>query len=337
MGQHENLMRVLVTGGGGFLGEAIVRSLLAKGHQVRSLSRGYYPALRSIGVELSQGDLCDPIVVKEACRDCDLVFHVAAKAEIWGDYADYYRTNVIGTKNIVASCQSLSISRLVFTSSPSVVFNGRDMENADESVPYPKHYKAAYPATKAAAERIVLSANNERLATIALRPHLIWGPYDTHLVPGIIARGRIGKLRKLGLGIKMVDCTYIDNAVEAHLLAAERLSPGSPISGRVFFISQGQPIPLWEFINQILAAADIPAVTGTVPTRLAYMMAWICELAYKGLRLKGEPMLTRFLVEELATSHWFNISAAQLELSYYPKISIDEGFRRLKAWINSET
>ncbi|MDP6560850.1 MAG: NAD-dependent epimerase/dehydratase family protein [Candidatus Binatia bacterium] len=329
-------MRALVTGGGGFLGGAIVRSLLAQGHRVRSFSRGRYLSLQSAGAEQFQGDLADPKAVQEACRDCEIVFHVAAKAGIWGDHDEYYRTNVMGTENMVASCRSLDISRLVFTSSPSVVFDGRDMEDADESVPYPQDYKAPYPATKAAAERMVLAANDERLATVSLRPHLIWGPGDTHLVPGIIDRGRAGKLKKVGKALKLVDCTYIDNAAEAHLLAADRLSPGSRISGRTFFISQGQPLPLWDFINHILAAADLPAVTSTVPTRLAYAVGWLCEVAYGKLPFQGEPPMTRFLAEELGTSHWFDITAARNELSYQPRISTEEGFRRLRAWLKSE-
>ena len=326
-------MRALVTGGGGFLGGAVVRCLLEQGSTVGSFSRGSYPALEALGVEVFRGDLADAQAVAKACRDREIVFHVAAKAGIWGHYDEYYRVNVIGTKNVIAACRSLGIPRLVYTSSPSVVFDGGDMEGVDESVPYPHDYKAAYPTTKATAERMILAANDGHLATIALRPHLIWGPGDTHLVPGILALGRKGRLRKIGKIPRMVDVTYVDDAAEAHILAAHRLWPGSPISGRAFFISQGQPVALWDFVNRILQAAELPPATHTISPRAAYAAGWLCEILYKTLRLRAEPPMTRFLAEELATAHWFDITAARQDLGYEPKIGMEEGLRRLKVWL----
>ena len=329
-------MKALVTGGGGFLGGAIVRRLLQEGYAVRSFSRGSYPQLQSLGVEVLQGDLADAQGVQEACRLCQVVFHVAAKAGLWGKDDAYYQTNVTGTENVIAACRTLGISRLVYTSTPSVVFDGHDLEGVDESVPYAEHYKAAYPATKATAERMILAANDEQLATVALRPHLIWGPGDTHLVPGIIARGRAGRLRTIGKSRNLVDFTYVENAALAHLLAGDRLSPGSPIAGRAFFISQGEPVPLWDFINRILEAANLPTVTRSISPGFAHVAGWLCEVLYRTLRLRGEPPMTRFLAEELATSHWFNITAARQELGYQPRVSVEEGLRRLKAWLEAE-
>ena len=196
-----------------------------------------------------------------AIQGCDVVFHVAAKAGVWGAYADYYRANVVGTQNVVAACRKHDVRRLVYTSSPSVVFDGRDLEGVDESIPYPKHYDAAYPQTKAEAERFVLAANGADLATVALRPHLIWGPGDNHLVPRILERGRAGRLRRIGRANKLIDSIYIDNAADAHLLAADRLAPGSPVAGKVYFLSNNEPVPLWDLINRILATAGIPPVT----------------------------------------------------------------------------
>lgn len=334
MGNSENLMKALVTGGGGFLGGVIVQQLLKEGYAVRSFSRGNYPRFEELGVEVSRGDLGEAEAVQKACQDCEIVFHVAAKAGIWGNEDDYYRANVTGTKNVIAACRALGISRLVYTSTPSVVFNGENLEGVNERVPYAENYKAAYPATKATAERMILAANDEGLATVALRPHLIWGPGDTHLVPGILARGRSGRLRRVGKTAHLVDFTYVDNAAQAHLLAAARLSPGSPISGRAFFISQDEPVPLWDFIDRILEAADLPAVSGTVSPRLAYAVGWLCEVVYGGLGLKGEPPMTRFLAEELATSHWFDISSARQDLGYQPQVSVEEGLQRLKAWFS---
>ncbi|MEE8169900.1 MAG: NAD-dependent epimerase/dehydratase family protein, partial [Phycisphaerae bacterium] len=240
------IQHALVTGGGGFLGRAIIGRLVARDVAVRSLSRGDYPELVALGVETVRGDVADPGVVAAACRGCDVVIHTAARAGVWGSRRDYEATNIRGTENVVAACLACGAPRLVYTSSPSVVFDGRDMEGVDERAPYPSKYHAHYPRTKAHAERTVLAANSDKLATVALRPHLIWGPRDNHLVPRIIARGRAGRLRRIGRENKLIDSVYIDNAAAAHLLAAERLSPGSPIAGGAYFITNGEPMPIWE-------------------------------------------------------------------------------------------
>ena len=323
-------MNALVTGGGGFLGGSIVRLLLARGDRVRSLSRQRYPALDALGVEQVQGDLGDLAPVEAACQGCEVVFHVAAKAGVAGRYADYHRANVVGTQNVLAACRKHGVRKLVFTSSPSVVFDGRDMEGVDESVPYPAHYHAAYPATKALAERLVLAANGPDLATVALRPHLIWGPGDNHLVPRILARGAAGKLRKIGRRDTKIDSVYIDNAAAAHLLACDRLAPGSPPAGRAYFISNGEPMPTWELVDRILAAGGLPPVTRGVPLWLAVAAGWVMEKSYAIFRPDAEPPMTPFLARELATSHWFDLSAARRDLGYDPKVSIAEGLVRLR-------
>jgi 2-alkyl-3-oxoalkanoate reductase len=330
-------MNVLVTGGGGFLGGAIVQSLIARGDTVRSLSRGDYPALRASGVEQVRGDLADPAAVQRAAEGCSLVFHVAAKAGIWGPYADYYQSNVTGTRNVIAACRACGVRRLVYTSSPSVVFDGRDMEGVDESVPYPRHYDAPYPATKAEAEQLVRAANDAALATVALRPHLIWGPGDTNLVPRIIARARAGRLRRIGRRVNLVDSTYIDDAAAAHLSAADRLAPGSPIAGRVYFISQGEPWPLWDLVNRILQAAQLPPVTRTIAPPLALLAGAVCETLAQALRLPDEPPMTRFLARELSSAHWFNIAAARRDLGYQPNVSIEDGMQRLEQTLRAPT
>ena len=324
-------MNALVTGGGGFLGSAIVRRLIARGDRVRSLSRGRYPDLDALGVEQVQGDVADACAVDAALAACDVVFHVAAKAGVWGRYADYHRANVLGTQHILDACRKHSVRRLVFTSSPSVVFDGRDMEGVDESAPYPAHYEAAYPRTKAAAERLVLAANGADLATVALRPHLIWGPGDNHLTPRILERGRAGRLRRIGRVNKLIDSVYIDNAADAHLLAADRLSPGAQIAGKAYFITNGEPTPLWDLVNRILAAGGVAPVTRTVPVWLAYAAGGLLETAYAVLRRQDEPPMTRFVVRELTTAHWFSIAAARCDLGYEPMVSIEEGLKRLAA------
>ena len=322
-------MNALVTGGGGFLGAAIVRRLRERGDRVHSFSRRRYAELDALGVTQHQGDLADSIAVSRAAAGCDIVFHVAAKAGVGGRYRDYHRANVLGTANVLTACRHHGIARLVYTSSPSVVFAGPDMAGVTESVPYPSHYDAAYPQTKANAERMVLRANGAALATVSLRPHLIWGPGDNHLIPRILARARTGRLRRIGAEAKLIDSVYIDNAADAHLLAADRLAPGSPIAGKAYFITQGEPLPLWDLVNRILNAAGLGPVTRSISPRLAYGMGWLLETVYAVFRPHEEPPLTRFVARELTTAHWFDITTAQRDLGYHPHISVDEGLRRL--------
>jgi nucleoside-diphosphate-sugar epimerase len=303
--------------------------LRERGDRVHSFSLRRHAELDALGATQQQGDIADPMAVSRAAAGCDIVFHIAAKTGVGGRYRDYYRANVLGTANVLAACRHHGIPRLVYTSSPSVVFDGRDMAGVDESVPYPPHYDAAYPKTKAIAERMVLSANGASLATVALRPHLVWGPGDNHLIPRILARARAGRLRRLGTESKLIDSVYIDNAADAHILAADRLRPGSPIAGKAYFITQGEPIPLWDLVDRILHAAGLDRVTRSIPPRLAYGMGWLLEMIYAVFRPPEEPPMTRFVACELTTAHWFDITAARRDLSYHPKISLDEGLRLL--------
>lgn len=328
-------MKALVTGGGGFLGGVIVRMLRERGDQVRSFSRGAHPELASMGVEQCLGDIANKEAVLSAATGCDIIFHVAAKAGIWGRYQDFYSANVTGTENVIDACLKLGISRLVHTSSPSVIFDGRDVEDGDESLPYPARFEAHYPKTKALAEQIVLASASNKLATVALRPHLIWGPGDNHLVPRIVKKGRNGKLRQIGNRPCLVDTVYVDNAARAHLLAADRLSVTSKISGKAYFISNGEPQPLWEMVNRILAAAQIPPVTRTISPKLAYLIGCICEGLWGFMHIPGEPPMTRFVAHELATAHWFSLNAARRDLDYLPEITVEQGLIRLKAWLDT--
>ena len=323
-------MKALVTGGGGFLGAAIVRALLARGDSVRSFSRQTHAALDARGVEQVRGDIASAAVVSAAVHGCDAVFHVAAKPGIWGDYAQYHQTNVTGTENVIAACRQHTVRRLIYTSSPSVVFDGRDMAGVDESVPYPPHHHAHYPRTKALAEQAVRAANDAQLATVSLRPHLIWGPGDNHLLPRLAARAHAGQLRCIGSRPNLIDTVYVDNAADAHVLAADRLAPGSPVAGKVYFISQGEPVPMWDMVNQLLNAAGAPPVTRSVPTGLAMALAAGFEAMHRITGNPAEPRLTRFVVREMSTAHWFDLSAARRDLGYAPRVSLAEGLERLR-------
>jgi nucleoside-diphosphate-sugar epimerase len=326
---------VLVTGGGGFLGTALIRMLREQGLPVRSLARRYYRHLDDLGAEQLQGDIADARVVAKAVDGRKTVFHTAAKAGIWGAEQEYESTNVEGTRNIIAACQSAGVERVIFTSSPSVVFNGRDLEGVDESAPYSSRFEAAYPRTKARAEQIVLEANCADLATVSIRPHLIWGPGDNNLLPRIIARAQRGQLRRIGRSDPLVDPVYIENAALAHVLAAARLEAGSAISGRSYFVTQGETIPLWEMVNLLLAAAKLPPVRRRVSLPLAIGAAGLLETTYRLFRRAGEPPMTRFLARQLSTTHWFNIEAARRDLGYEPRVSVAEGLSRLERWLRT--
>lgn len=322
-------MKALVTGGGGFLGGAVVRLLRARGDAVRSFTRSAYPWLDELGVEQSLGDLADYTAVERAAQGCDIVFHVAAKAGAWGRYSDFFNTNVTGTQNVIAACKKLGIGKLVYTSTPSVVHGGDDIEGGNESLPYPKHFDAYYTQTKTEAEKAVLAANGPDLATVSLRPHLIWGPGDPHLIPRILERARSGKLRRIGSRPVKVDVTYIDNAADAHVLAGDRLAVGSPVAGKAYFISNGEPVELWGFIDRVLAVAGLPPVTRTISVWKARLAGTLLEWVYWLLRLPGEPPMTRFVAVQMSTSHWYDISAARRDLGYEPQVTIEEGLKRL--------
>ncbi len=322
-------MNALVTGGGGFLGGAIVRMLLERGDTVFSLSRNRYNDLDQIGVEQFEGDISDQTIVDKAVKGCDTVFHVAAKAGIWGGYNEYYRINVTGTENIINACRKHNVPRLIFSSSSSVVFNGKDQELIDETEPYPQKYLTTYPATKAEAEQKVLAANGDGLCTVSLRPHLIWGPGDNHLVPRLLDRVRSGQFRKIGPRENLVDNIYIDNAAEAHLLAADRLTSTSPIAGRAYFISQDNPMSMVELVDNMVRAGGLTPVDKYVPVNVAFFAGWFMEIIYKILMRKEEPKMTRFLARQLSLSHCFNIDAAKRDLDYKPNVSFEEGLSRL--------
>ncbi len=325
-------MKALVTGGGGFLGGAIVRRLVERGDTVRTLQRGDYAWLDKLGVGVRRGDVADRDTVRDAVQGMDIVYHVAAKAGVWGPRDDYWQANYQGTANVLGACLAHGVSRLVLTSSPSVVFDGKNQSGVDESVDYPDKYLAAYPETKALAEQTVRHGGGDDLATVCLRPHLIWGPNDPHLVPRILDRARVGKLKLVGDGSNKVDSTYIDNAAYAHVLAGDALlrdGPSAACHGKVYFISNDEPLTMRDLLDRILDAGGLGPVKKTVSPKVAYAAGAAFELMYKLFRVKREPIMTRFVARQLATDHWFDLSAARRDFGYEPVVKQDEGFDRL--------
>ena len=322
-------MKCLVTGPGGFLGRYIVEKLVARGDVVRGLSRGTYPDLAKLGVECIKADIQDKNAVKNACQGVDVVFHTAAIAGIWGAWDEFYGINTRGTDHIIEGCRAAGVRKLVYSSSPSVTFNGTDQCGVDESVPYATNWLCHYPHSKALAEKSVLAANSDELLTCALRPHLIWGPRDHHLIPRLIDRAKSGKLRIVGDATNKIDTVYVENAADAHLQAADHLEPGANVCGKAYFISQGEPVNCWEWINGILRAVEIPPVTKTISFRAAWNVGMAFEFVYKAIGINSEPRMTRFLAAQLATSHYFDITAAKQDFGYSPQISYEDGMRRL--------
>lgn len=321
-------MTILVTGGGGFLGQAIVQRLLARGDKVSVLNRSDYPALTALGVDCRQGDIADATTVRDAAAGCDAIVHVAAKAGP-GLYApDFESANVTGTQNVLAACRELGIKILVYTSSPSVVHGGGDIENGDESLPYPTRFHAPYPETKARAERLVLAANGPELKTCALRPHLIWGPGDNQLLPRLIEKNRAGRLRLPSVD-KLIDTVFIDNAAEAHVLALDNLADSATAAGKPYFISNGEPLPVGEIISRMLSAAGETPRIKTISPGLAMAVATLVEGFWRLTGRRSDPPLSRFVVEHLSTAHWYDLSAARRDLGYVPRVSIEEGLERL--------
>lgn len=334
--------RVLVTGGGGVVGGAVVRALLDRGDAVRSFARCDYPHLRARGVEVQRGDLADLAAVERAVDGCEAVIHTAAKADFSLDPRPYVTTNVVGTANVIAACRRRGVPRLVHTSTPGVVYDGRSITGGDESLPYPARYDAPYAATKARAEQLVLAANGDGLATVALRPHLVWGPGDTRLTAEILRRARAGRLRLIDHGAAVVDATFIDDAAAAHVLALDTLvGPAGPeqrpVAGRALFIGSGHPLPIARMINGILSAAGLPPEHRSVPFGVAYALGTACEAAWRATRRSGRPPVTRHLARQQATSHWFDLTAARRDLGYRPAVTPEDGFERLATALRSPT
>ncbi len=322
-------MKALVTGGGGFLGTRIVEMLSARGDDVTALGRNRYPHLDRLGVATVAVDLRDADAVRRAVVGFDAVFHVAAVAGIWGSPELFWDINAGGTAHVLGACRANGIEKLIYTSSPSVVFGRDDLCGVDESHPYAKKHLADYPKTKAVAERMVLKANRATLATVALRPHLIWGPGDPHLIPRVLDRARRGRLVRVGNGRNLVDITYIDNAAEAHVMAADALGPGAPCAGKAYFISQGEPVALWPWLGEILKGAGAPPVKRAISLAVADRIGAVLEFAYRKGRIQREPPMTRFLAAQLGRSHYFSIEAARKDFGYAPSVPTEDGVRCL--------
>ena len=329
-------MRILVTGYGGFLGKAICRQLLQAGHQVTGIARQNYPEMRSLGIVTIQGDVRDRACLLKACDQKDAVIHTAAKAGVWGSWRDYYEINTLATKHLVDGCRQSGVPYLVHCSSPSVTFDGKPQTGIDETVRYPTRWLCHYPHTKALAEQLVRAAHQPGvLATVALRPHLIWGEGDPHLIPRIIDRCQQKKLLRIGSGRNLIDTVHVENAAAAHLAALEtlRLSP-EKAGGKAYFITDGEPIGCWDWISQLLNAAGLPIPTKRISLNIAYLLGAALEASYKLAGKSEEPPMTRFVAKQLGLDHYFSIEAARRDLGYQPRIDRKQVLAEMRPWFN---
>ena len=327
------MANVLVTGYGGFLGRAICRELISKGYRVRGLARNHYRELEKLGVECIQASATEYSACESACSGMDAVIHTAALAGVWGPAFQYEQANVLATDNLLKACEHHCVGAFVFTSSPSVTFDGQAQRNIDEQVPYPTNWLCHYPRTKAIAEQHVLSANHSsRFATCSLRPHLIWGAGDPHLIPRVIARCRSGRLRRVGDGKNLIDTVHVDQAAIAHRLALERmLVKDANASGRSYFITDGNPVECWEWITTILASANLQSPKKRISFKAAYRLGGALELMYRLAGIQSEPPMTRFVAAQLGIDHYFDIAAARERLGYKPIENRSERVAELKS------
>ena len=329
--------KVLVTGGGGFLGKYIVERLLEL-HcaEVRSLGRSPQSELEKIGVNVFCGDIADKNAVLNASKGCDIIFHTAAKAGIWGTYKEFYNANVVGTGNIINACIEYKIPYLINTSTPSVVCGNHDIENGNEQLPYPAHYPAHYPATKAEAEKMVSKASSSTLKTVSIRPHLLWGVRDSHILPTLAKRAKQGRLMMIGTGKNIVDMTHIRNAAEAHINAAEALNANSAISGKNYFISDTHPLNLWDWVEEFLKDIGVSSIRKSIPFKRAYRIGAVMEFIFRLFGIKNDPPMTRFAAIQLAYSHYFDITAAKKELNYKPVVNYKQAYSETIQWMKEK-
>ncbi|HEY0734608.1 MAG TPA: NAD-dependent epimerase/dehydratase family protein [Herpetosiphonaceae bacterium] len=323
-------MKILVTGGTGFLGRHLARSLLLRGHSVHLLGRNFTHSadLLNLGAQPVAVDLRDRQATIAACAGMDAVFHVGALSAPWGRRADFFAINVDGTANVIAGCQRHGARRLIYVSSPSVVFDGRDHWNLGESAPYPRRFASIYSLTKKLGEDQVNQAA-AALPSVILRPKAIFGPGDTSLLPRLVQAARRGRLPQIGDGRNLVDLTYVDNVVHALLLALD-----APTAvGRTYTITNGEHPLLWDVIRQVLQHQGLSTQLRRVSLNVALLAAAIMEAR---AALTGcEPLLTRYSAAILARTQTYTISAAQRDLGYAPQVSVAEGIARTLAALGS--
>ena len=328
-------MKVLVTGTGSLLLGGIASELVQRGDEVVCLQRRRAMFNGHQNAQQVLADIRDTDAVISAAQGCDAVIHGAARVGVVGIQKDFYDTNVLGTENILRAAEQHNIARLVFVSTPSVAHTGDSLIGAPAGEAEIGRKHSYYAESKAIAERTVLNAHNDHLAVVAIRPHLVWGPGDTQLVGRIVDRAASGRLAVIGTGNALVDSTYIDNAISAHIAALDALHIGSACDGKAYVVSNGEPRTVNELMRSMCAAAGVPFEPRNLSLALGVRLGSLIERLWPLLR-SSEPPLTRFIAEQLGTAHWFDQRTVQQDLHWEPHVTLDEGFERLTQWFASQ-
>jgi nucleoside-diphosphate-sugar epimerase len=315
-------VKILLTGASGMLGRCTAQALLDRGDEVTVLQRR--PAGLPTGEVL--GDIADGPTVARAAAGQDAVLHLAAKVDVVGPWAEYERTNVQGTRAVVAACLGARVGRLVHVSSPAVAHAGRSLVGVGAEPADPRGARGHYARSKAIAETEALAADSPALAVVAVRPHLVWGSGDTQLVGPIVSRAAAGRLPLIGAGTALIDTTYVTNAVDA-LVAA--LDACGRVHGEAFVVTNGEPRPVGEVLARVCAAAGVPGPRGRVPYPIARGAGAALQTVWGLLGRRDTPPMTSFLAEQLATAHWFDQRRTREALGWSPRISLDAGFAEL--------
>lgn len=323
--------RVLVTGGSGVVGSAAIRSLVATGCNVVSMQRGPLPSeLTDLGVTEARGDIANAAAVAQAMQGIDAVVHAAARVEIIGPWSEFEAVNVTATRTVLDAAEGAGVQRFVFISSPSVAHVGEPIVGGAAEPADPPGARGHYSRSKAMAELEALSRDREGFAVTSLRPHLVWGVGDTQLTARIVARARAGRLVTIGSGAALIDTTYIDNAGDAIACAVERTTVEG-VHGQPLVVSNGEPRTVVEMLTRIAEAAGAPGPRRSVPFAVARAGGRVVEEYWERSGRSGEPPVTSFLAEQLATAHWFDQRQTRRLLDWTPRVRLDEGFERLAA------
>lgn len=329
-------MKILITGGKGFIGNSIAKKLSMLGHEISTVSRSSDYRKKEYITAHHQYDLSKDNLNHQILKNIDVVFHVAAKAGIEGKYNDYYASNYLATKLLLDACKSSSVQNFIYTSSPSVVFTKEPIKNANENLPYIKNKVSPYAQTKAIAEKEVLNSNdNINFKTIALRPHLVWGEGDPHLLPKVIRRHAEGKLKIVGDGLNQVDLTHIDNVTHAHVTAMNALISNKPVGGKAYFISQSEPVQLWKWLNDLFIKLKLPPLKKRVSFQKAYLAGMVAESLWGLFNFSKDLPMSRFAACQLSHDHWFSNYAAEKDLGYRPIISMEKALDKTIPWLQA--
>jgi nucleoside-diphosphate-sugar epimerase len=324
-------MKVLVTGAGSALMGGVAATLARRGDDVVCLQRRAVGFPDDVRIAQVHGDLRDLDAVLTAAEGCDAIVHGGARVGVVGSWSDFHSVNVEGTLHVIHAARLGGVGRLVHVSTPSVAHVGHSLVGIGAEEAVTGRHGAFYAESKALAERVALDANSDTLAVVAIRPHLVWGPGDTQLVGRIVERATAGRLMMVGSGSALVDTTYLDNAVSAHVAALDALHAGAPCAGHAYVVANGEPRTVHELVEGICLAAGVPFAPRHVPARVARGVGSIVERVWPRFRA-GEPPITRFVAEQLGTAHWFDPRPARDDLGWEPSVSLDEGFARLAAW-----